>query len=91
MKVKKQMNFKLSSHGKQYLGDVCEVSDIVEEFLFALAEGGGLFVRKGFRVDLSRKKEQNFFSILLTLERSHREVYRDFKPSLKTSTGGAKG
>ena len=32
-----------------------------------------------------------FFSILLTHEGSHREVYRDFQPSLTSSTGGAKG
>ena len=32
-----------------------------------------------------------FFSILLTHEGSHREVYRDFQPSLTSSAGGAKG
>ena len=31
------------------------------------------------------------FSILLTHEGSHREVYRDFQPSLTSSAGGAKG
>ena len=34
---------------------------------------------------------QFFFSILLTHKGSHREVYRDFQPSLTTSAGGAKG
>ena len=33
----------------------------------------------------------NFFSILLTHKGSHREVYRDFQPSLTSSAGGAKG
>ena len=32
-----------------------------------------------------------FFKILLTHEGSHREVYRDFQPSLTFSAGGAKG
>ena len=32
-----------------------------------------------------------FFSILLTHKGSHREVYRDFQPSLTSSAGGAKG
>ena len=32
-----------------------------------------------------------FFSILLTHEGSHKEVYRDFQPSLTSSAGGAKG
>ena len=32
-----------------------------------------------------------FFSILLTHEGSHREVYRDFQPTLTSSAGGAKG
>ena len=32
-----------------------------------------------------------FFSILLTHEGSHREVYQDFQPSLTSITGGAKG
>ena len=32
-----------------------------------------------------------FFSILLTHEGSHREVYQDFQPSLTSSTCGAKG
>ena len=32
-----------------------------------------------------------FFSILLTHEGSHSEVYRDFQPSLTSSAGGAKG
>ena len=32
-----------------------------------------------------------FFSILLTYEGSHREIYRNFKPSLTSSAGGAKG
>ena len=31
------------------------------------------------------------FFILLTHEESHREVYRDFQPSLTSSAGGAKG
>ena len=31
-----------------------------------------------------------FFSILLTHEGSHREVYRDFQPSLTSSAGGVK-
>ena len=31
------------------------------------------------------------FLILLTHERSHREVYRDLQPSLTSSAGGAKG
>ena len=33
----------------------------------------------------------HFFSILLTHEGSHREVYQDFQPSLTSSAGGAKG
>ena len=33
----------------------------------------------------------HFFSILLTHEGSHREVYRDFQPSLTSSAGVAKG
>ena len=33
----------------------------------------------------------NFFSILLTHEGLHREVYRDVQPSLTSSKGGAKG
>ena len=33
----------------------------------------------------------HFFSILLTHEGSHREAYRDFQPSLTSSSGGAKG
>ena len=32
-----------------------------------------------------------FFLILLTHEGSHREVYRDFQPSLTSSASGAKG
>ena len=32
-----------------------------------------------------------FFSILLTHKGSHREAYRDFQPSLTSSTGGSKG
>ena len=32
-----------------------------------------------------------FSFILLTHEGSHREVYRDFQPSLTSSAGGAKG
>ena len=32
-----------------------------------------------------------FFSILLTHEGSHEEVYQDFQPSLTSSAGGAKG
>ena len=32
-----------------------------------------------------------FFKILLTHKGSHREVYRDFQPSLTSSAGGAKG
>ena len=32
-----------------------------------------------------------FFSILLTNEGSHRDVYRDFQPSLTSSAGGAMG
>ena len=32
-----------------------------------------------------------FFSILLTHEGSHREVYRDFQPSLTSSAGSANG
>ena len=31
------------------------------------------------------------FFLLLTYEGSHREVYRDFQPSLTSSVGGAKG
>ena len=34
---------------------------------------------------------QSFFSILLTDKGSHREVYRDFQPSLTSFAGGAKG
>ena len=36
-------------------------------------------------------RSQAFFSILLTHEGSHREVYQDFQPSLTFSAGGAKG
>ena len=32
-----------------------------------------------------------FFSILLNHKGSHREIYRDFQPSLTSSAGGAKG
>ena len=38
-----------------------------------------------------RKPNIDFFSILLTNKGSHREVYRDFQPSLTSSAGGAKG
>ena len=37
------------------------------------------------------EENQTFFKILLTHEGSHREVYRDFQPSLTSSAGGAKG
>ena len=38
-----------------------------------------------------RLADDIFFPILLTHEGSHREVYRDFQPSLTSSAGGAKG
>ena len=37
------------------------------------------------------KQASLFLKILLTHEGSHREVYRDFQPSLTSSAGGAKG
>ena len=40
---------------------------------------------------LATKEARTFFSILLTHEGSHREVYWDFQPSLTSSAGGAKG
>ena len=38
-----------------------------------------------------RSESVSFLSILLTHKGSHREVYRDFQPSLTSSAGGAKG
>ena len=43
------------------------------------------------RIKQERGRRRGFFSILLTHKGSHREAYRDFQPSLKSSTGGAKG
>ena len=36
-------------------------------------------------------QQQTFCSIMLTHKRSHKEVYRDFQPSLTSFAGGAKG
>ena len=45
-------------------------------------------MEKDTQVDLGRVTlETELFSILLTHEGSHREVYRDFQPSLTSSAG----
>ena len=54
-----------------------------------------LLIFRGQQIMLSGQDEfiwaGDFFSILLTHNGSHREVYRDFQPSLTSSAGGAKG
>ena len=41
--------------------------------------------------EIGLDRVETFFPILLTHEGSHREVYRDFQPSLTSSAGGANG
>ena len=73
--------------------------DVVEPLLYSPSLSDELFCWNSGKICMSDRfqgliligNKQGFFSILLTHEGSHREVYQDFQPSLTASAGGAKG